>query len=68
MKHRAALSSLLLTLALRCAPSDAEANPRVAEARYLSLGDSFTIGTGSSAAQAFPSRLAARWRHRGARR
>ncbi|HEY1691010.1 MAG TPA: SGNH/GDSL hydrolase family protein [Polyangiaceae bacterium] len=28
--------------------------------RYLALGDSFTIGTGSSAAQAFPARLAAR--------
>ena len=28
--------------------------------RYLALGDSFTIGTGSSPAQAFPARLAAR--------
>lgn len=28
--------------------------------RYLALGDSFTIGTGSSREQAFPARLAAR--------
>src|SRR5262249_37169554 len=29
------------------------------EVRYLALGDSFTIGTGSSEAQAFPARLKA---------
>jgi acyl-CoA thioesterase I len=34
--------------------------------RYLALGDSFTIGTGSSPAQAFPARLAARLREGGA--
>lgn len=32
--------------------------------RYLALGDSFTIGTGSSPAQSFPSRLVARWEAR----
>lgn len=29
--------------------------------RYVALGDSFTIGTGSSAAASFPSRLVTRW-------
>jgi lysophospholipase L1-like esterase len=29
--------------------------------RYLALGDSFTIGTGSSADRAFPARLVDRW-------
>ena len=32
--------------------------------RYLALGDSFTIGTGSSPEQSFPSRLVARWNAR----
>jgi lysophospholipase L1-like esterase len=35
-----------------------------AEVRYMSLGDSFTIGTGSSPEQAFPARLVARWQER----
>lgn len=46
-------------------PVAASANPDAAGAsavRFLALGDSFTIGTGSSPAQAFPARLAARWR------
>ncbi len=34
--------------------------------RYLALGDSFTIGTGSSPEQAFPARIAARLRDGGA--
>jgi lysophospholipase L1-like esterase len=34
--------------------------------RYLALGDSFTIGTGSPEEASFPSRLAARLRARGA--
>jgi acyl-CoA thioesterase I len=34
-------------------------------ARYLALGDSFTIGTGSSPSEAFPARLVERWRARG---
>jgi lysophospholipase L1-like esterase len=33
--------------------------------RYLALGDSFTIGTGSSPEEAFPARLAARWSQAG---
>ena len=33
--------------------------------RYLSLGDSFTIGTGTSPEKAFPAVLAARWRTAG---
>lgn len=37
------------------------------EIRYLALGDSFTIGTGSRPNEAFPSRLAERWKKRGAR-
>jgi lysophospholipase L1-like esterase len=36
-----------------------------APARYLALGDSFTIGTGSMPAQAFPTRLVDRWRAQG---
>jgi lysophospholipase L1-like esterase len=33
--------------------------------RFLALGDSFTIGTGSGPAESFPSRLAGRWRANG---
>ena len=44
------------------APVDAAA---VAPVRYLALGDSFTIGTGSPPARAFPTRLADRWRAQG---
>ncbi|MEZ4391471.1 MAG: SGNH/GDSL hydrolase family protein [Polyangiales bacterium] len=67
MLARAVLSLLAAALCGRCASSNAVAPDAPAraeapsEARYLALGDSFTIGTGSSAAQAFPSRLAARW-------
>jgi lysophospholipase L1-like esterase len=43
----------------------AESRVTPAEVRYLAIGDSFTIGTGSLAARAFPARLAARWRARG---
>lgn len=38
-----------------------------AEIRYLALGDSFTIGTGSRPVDAFPARLAERWRASGRR-
>lgn len=47
------------------------AGPRGADAssapptRYLALGDSFTIGTGSAVARAFPARLGDRWRAQG---
>lgn len=34
-------------------------------ARFLALGDSFTIGTGSSPTESFPARLAERWRAAG---
>src|SRR5947208_11609608 len=33
--------------------------------RYLALGDSFTIGTGTTPEKAFPALLAARWRAAG---
>lgn len=36
-----------------------------AEPRYLAIGDSFTIGTGSPPDRAFPARLVERWRTRG---
>jgi lysophospholipase L1-like esterase len=35
------------------------------EIRYLALGDSFTAGTGNSPADAFPCRLASKWRAHG---
>lgn len=61
---------LLAALSTRCGtsapaprPSSAapDVSPSAAQVRYLSLGDSFTIGTGSSPVEAFPARLAARW-------
>lgn len=33
--------------------------------RFLALGDSFTIGTGSTPSESFPARLAGRWRAKG---
>lgn len=69
MRRTLTVSALLL--ALRCTPaatapaSTVSADVAVeAPVRYLALGDSFTIGTGSPQAAAFPSRLAARWRSR----
>jgi lysophospholipase L1-like esterase len=47
------------------APSAPSPPPPRAEIRYLALGDSFTIGTGSLPAQAFPARLAEQWQARG---
>lgn len=43
----------------------ARATDASAAGRYLALGDSFTIGTGSVPAQAFPARLVDRWRAKG---
>ncbi len=71
--HRLDAHTLLLvaTLATRCGsstpapaltPRDATSETAPSRsARYLALGDSFTIGTGSSPEQAFPARLVARW-------
>lgn len=64
----------LFTVALMaCSPSRAsEARPDTmpvpatrAEVRFLALGDSFTIGTGSTPEQSFPARLTARWQAQG---
>src|SRR4051794_40168930 len=33
--------------------------------RYLALGDSFTIGTGTTPDRSFPARLASRWQSAG---
>lgn len=47
------------------APEAATSPPPRAEIRYLALGDSFTIGTGSRPEEAFPARLTDHWRSRG---
>jgi lysophospholipase L1-like esterase len=54
-------------LALACEPRPPQGKPAAASspARYLAIGDSFTIGTGSSPNEAFPARLVERWRSRG---
>ncbi|MBX3233922.1 MAG: SGNH/GDSL hydrolase family protein [Labilithrix sp.] len=44
---------------------DATVTAQKEEIRYLALGDSFTIGTGNPPSQAFPARLAERWRAAG---
>lgn len=38
---------------------------RVSPERYLALGDSFTIGTGTTPDRSFPAVLVTRWRERG---
>ncbi|APR79139.1 Lysophospholipase L1 [Minicystis rosea] len=43
----------------------APVQPAAHEIRYLALGDSFTIGTGSLRTEAFPTRLSERWRAMG---
>ncbi len=68
------IALVMVLLGLHCArtppvlePSSASDRPeaRAPDARpmvrYMALGDSFTIGTGSSPEEAFPARLAARW-------
>ncbi len=66
---------VVASLAIACAESRRSAPERAtrgissaqgeAPVRYLALGDSFTIGTGSPPARAFPTRLADRWRAQG---
>jgi lysophospholipase L1-like esterase len=52
----------LLALGSGCARAHASADaPAPVAVRMLALGDSFTIGTGSGPARAFPARLASRW-------
>ena len=58
---------LLLRSATTAASEDAASAREHEEIRYLALGDSFTAGTGSSPAEAFPSRLASLWRTDGRR-
>src|SRR4051794_12504392 len=48
-----------------CAESRRPPPVRAEPVRYLALGDSFTIGTGSPPSRAFPTRLADRWRTQG---
>lgn len=66
--------ALFVSLVLACsaAPRNTPAPPADAAApaapvRFVSLGDSFTIGTGSSPAEAWPAQLVARWGQRGCR-
>lgn len=54
-----------VSVPVTASPAAVAPPPQVAEIRYLALGDSFTAGTGSSLAQAFPARLAERWRSGG---
>ena len=67
------IAILLAAAFIACSPSRAsEARPDTVtlptprpEVRFLALGDSFTIGTGSMPEQSFPARLAARWQTQG---
>jgi lysophospholipase L1-like esterase len=59
-----ALIALLAGCAERPPAAAAPARAALPAARYLALGDSFTIGTGSSPAESFPSRLVERWSSR----
>jgi acyl-CoA thioesterase-1 len=67
MRSQRVLGLLAATLWVGCAssnpaPLDAHGTPTTAAtARFLALGDSFTIGTGGTPAQAFPARLVTRW-------
>jgi lysophospholipase L1-like esterase len=65
---RFVLCVALCALVPACRQADSATTPPPADvsagrqARYLALGDSFTIGTGSSPDRAFPARLVDRWR------
>jgi lysophospholipase L1-like esterase len=50
-----------LLVGTACRPSAPAADADVPKARFLALGDSFTIGTGATPDQSFPARLAATW-------
>jgi lysophospholipase L1-like esterase len=78
LRRVAALLAAAALLACACAPEPAAHDagalptaatsaplPAAAPIRYLALGDSFTIGTGSRPSESFPARLAARLRARG---
>ena len=59
----AAMAALLASCAESGRPGNASTSGDAAvPARYLALGDSFTIGTGTSPDRAFPARLVERWR------
>jgi lysophospholipase L1-like esterase len=60
-----ALACASLTLACSRDSRSPQVTERATQARYLALGDSFTIGQGSEPSRSFPSRLVARWRDRG---
>ncbi len=47
------------------APGRRVALPDAGGERYLALGDSFTVGTGTTLDRSFPARLAARWQAAG---
>jgi lysophospholipase L1-like esterase len=53
------------TAARETATPPVVADAAAPSARYLALGDSFTIGTGGTPARAFPARLVDRWRGAG---
>lgn len=63
-RRRAARCMGVLILALAACGRETR-SPPAAAARYLAIGDSFTIGTGSSPGEAFPARLVERWRSQG---
>jgi acyl-CoA thioesterase-1 len=55
------LAVALAGCAVSHATGEAAAAPSQADARYLALGDSFTIGTGATPSESFPARLVSRW-------
>jgi acyl-CoA thioesterase-1 len=57
----AGLGLVIAGCATSAAPTDARTSAPKAAVRYLALGDSFTIGTGTTPDRSFPARLADRW-------